>query len=162
MRRKKIYKLNRKEADQMLKNIFEANSVKPNRSSFDSILFKTIASTTLVKSCKWMAAALLVLVILAPLSFRNQNNNFSVEDMSASSQVTVVNHQLLDNAFEMILSGQNIDYTGIYCKKLDGTIVIPNKLDESQGLVVIPFDGDSLNIYITCKDGRVVQALLSK
>ena len=161
MRRKKIYKMNRKEADQMLKNVFEASDVKPSTVSFDTIILRTIASTTLVKSCMWIAVAMLVLVVAAPIAFHSPSN-FSVNDMSVSSQVTVLNHQLYDDRFEMVLSGTNIDYAGIYCKKLDGTVVIPKLSDENEHLVVIPFDGDSLNIYITCADGRVVQALLSK
>jgi len=161
MRRKKIYKMNREEADRMLKSVFAATDVEPNKSSFDTILLRTIANTTMVKTCKWIAIVMLALVIASPLFFKS-SDNFSVKDMSVSSQVTVMNHQLYEDRFEMVLSGTNIDYYGIYCKKLDGTIVMPRKINENEHLVVIPFDGDSLNIYITCLDGRVVQALLSK
>lgn len=161
MRRRKIYKMNRQEADRMLKNVFEASDIKPNKSSFDVILLRTIASTTLVRTCKWIAIAMLVLVIGSPLAFKT-HNTFSVSDMNSTSQVTVVNHRLDGDRFEMTLSGENIDYTGIYCKKNDGSIVFPILSSEKEHIVIIPFDGDSLNIYITCKDGKVVQALLSK
>lgn len=161
MRRQKVYKLSRKEADRMLKNVFEASAVEPNKSSFDMILLRTIASTTLVKTCKWISVAVLVLVIACPLAFKS-HSNFLVNDMRASSQVTVVNHNLNGDRFEMTLTGTNIDYRGIYCKKNDGTVVMPIISSEKEQFVVIPFDGETLNIYITCNDGKVVQALLSK
>jgi len=161
MRRRKIYKMNRKDADRMLKNVFEASDIQPNKSSFDMILLRTIASTTLVKTCKWISTVALVLVISSPLAFKT-NSNFTVNNMRSTSQVTVVNHKLDGDRFEMTLSGEGIDYKGIYCKKNDGSIVLPLLSSEKEHFVVIPFDGDSLNIFITCKDGKVVQALLSK
>ena len=57
-------------------------------------------------------------------------------------------------------SGTNIDYLGIYCKKNDGSVVMPTRSDSE--IVIIPYDGEALNIFITCTDGRVVQALLSQ
>lgn len=157
----KKYNMDKETANKMLQNVFDACDTTPNTTSFDTILFRSIANTTLVKACKWIAFAMLILVLVSPIAFYSRTG-FSVDNLRMSTQVTVNQHTLYDNRFEMILSGDNIDYTGIYCKKLDGTIVIPYYYEADTGKVVIPFDGDSLNIYITCLDGRVIQALLSK
>lgn len=161
MIRQKKYKMSRKEASKTLQSIFENSEVKPNTTSFDIILLRTISNTTLVRVCKIISIIMLVLVIASPLAFRN-SSELKVTGNAMTSKVTVVEHHLEDNSFTMILSGENIDYGSIYCKKLDGTVIIPSIVNAEEGRVVIPFDGDSLNIYITCKDGKVVQALLSK
>lgn len=161
MYRPKKYKMSRKEASMTLQNIFEGSEVKPNTTSFDVILLRTISNTTLVRVCKIISVIMLVLVIASPLAFRN-NSNLKVKNSPVTSNVTVTDHSLENNRFVMTLSGDNVDYGGIYCKKLDGTVVIPLEANASTGRVIIPFDGDSLNIYITCKDGKVIQALLSK
>lgn len=160
MLRGKMYKMDKQAASETLKHVFEANNAEPNKVSLDTLVMRNKANTSLVKACKWISIVTLFLVIMAPLAFHT-NENFNVEK-KASSQVTVVNHELFDNYFEMTLSGDTVDYQGIYCKKLDGTLVLPKKYDAESGKVVIPFDGDSLNIYIPCTDGKVVQALLSK
>ena len=157
----KIYKVDRKAADKMLQNVFASTETKPNSTSFNMILLRTMANTTMIKACRIIATIMLVLVLISPIAFadgRNVNNKISIP----TDRVTVLQHHLYEDRFEMILAGDSIDYTGIYCKKLDGSVVIPTKSSEDEHLVVIPFDGDSLNIYITCSDGKVIQALLSR
>lgn len=161
MRHKDIYVMDKKAASETLKNVFAANNAAPNKTSLDTLVMRTRANTTLVKSCKWIAIVALFFVTISPLAFKS-GQNFTVNNMKASSQVTVVNHELYDDRFEMVLSGDLVDYSGIYCKKLDGTVVIPTVSDRNSHFVEIPFDGDSLNIYIPCTDGKVVQAVLSK
>lgn len=156
-----IYKMDKKTASETLKNVFEANNTTPNKVSFDALVLRTKANTTVVKTCKWIAIVSLLLVTIAPLAFHS-GQKFSVNNMNVSSQMTVVDHELYEDHFEMILSGDLINYSGIYCKKLDGTIVIPTVSDRNSRTVIIPFDGDPLNIYIPCSDGKVVQAILSK
>lgn len=157
----KKYNMNREAAKNALQNVFDACETEPNTTSFDTILIRSIANTTLVTVCRWIATVALVLVLISPLAFYSREG-FSVNNFAAKADITINEHHLYKERFEMILSGDNIDYTGIYCKKNDGTVVVPYFYEEETGRVVIPFDGDSLNIYITCLDGRVVQALLSK
>ena len=100
MPRRKIYNMDRKAANKMLQNIFEACEQQPNATSFDTILFRSIANTTLVRTCKWIAIVMLFLTIASPLAFKNETG-FSVGDMSIKSQVTVVSHNLYDDRFEL-------------------------------------------------------------
>lgn len=160
MLRQKTYSINKKEANEMLQNIFEACDTAPNTVSFDTLLLRTKANTTLVTTCKWIATIFLVLVIFSPLAFHTHENVTLTN--SEHTEISVTSHHLYKDHFEMTLSGSDIDYGAIYCKKLDGTVVIPTISSEAEQIVEIPFDGESLNIYIPCTDGRVIQALLSK
>ena len=157
----KMYSMDKETAKNTLQNVFDACDAKPNTTSFDTIVLRSIANTTLVMTCKWIACIVLVFVLISPLAFY-EKEGFSVGNLRMSTQISVNEHHLYEDRFEMILSGDNIDYTGIYCKKQDGTVVVPYYYEIESGKVVIPFDGDSLNIFITCLDGSVVQALLSK
>ena len=156
-----VYKMDKKAASETLKNVFEANNAVPNKTSLDMLVLRTRTNTTLVRSCKWIAIVMLILVILSPLAFHNEQS-FSVSNMKASTQVSVVDHTLYSDHFEMVLSGDMIDYDGIYCKKPDGTVVMPISADALSHIVEIPFDGELLNIYIPCTDGKIIQAVLSK
>ena len=161
MNRPKTYSMNRKKANETLQNVFEACETTPNSVSFTTLVIRTRANTTLVSTCKWISVVALILVILSPLAFHS-HGKLEVTDAKAITQVSVVSHRLYSDHFEMKLSGSEIDYGGIYCKKLDGTIVIPTVSDAEEGIVEIPFDGDSINIYIPYGDGGILQALLSK
>lgn len=161
LRSEKIYKMDRKTASRTLQNVFEASNTAPNRVPFDKIVLRTIANTTMVRICKWIAVAMLILVLISPLAFL-ENDNFEVSNLRAATQVSVVDHEMYDGYFEMKLSGDTIDYSGIYCKKTDGTIVLPTLSDKESHIVRIPFDKDELNIYIPCTDGKVVQAILAQ
>ena len=161
MRRAKIYKMDKKMASETLKNVFEANHTEPNKVSLDTLVMRNMANTTLVKVCKWISIVSLILVIMAPMAFHNREN-FNMENVASQSRVMVVEHQLYSDYFVMVLSGDTIDYAGIYCKQSDGKLVLPKSYNEETGNVVIPFESGTLNIYIPCTDGKVVQALLSK
>lgn len=161
MGRAKMYKMDKRAASETLKNVFEANNAEPNKVSLDTLVLRNKANTTMVKVCKWIAIVMLVLVIIAPLAFHS-HGNLNLDGIKTSSQVKVVSHELYDDHFVMVLSGDTIDYEGIYCKELNGKLVLPTSIDRNTGTVVIPYDKGTLNIYIPCTDGKVVQAMLSK
>lgn len=161
MMRQKKYSMNRKDANRTLQNVFEACDAAPNSVSFTTLVIRTKANTTLVSVCKWISVVALILVILSPIAFYD-HGKFDTTGIEQTEKISVLSHKLYNDHFEMVLSGNDIDYGGIYCKKLNGTVVIPSSADAETGIVEIPFDGDSLNIYIPCSDGSVTQALLSK
>lgn len=149
-------------ANQTLQNVFAACNKKPNTIPFDKLVLRGLAQTTLVSICKWSAAVFLLLVLLSPLAFRNPD--FSVSSKGFGQRIAIVDHHLYTSSFEMELSGGNIDYTNIYAKKPDGTVVFPSSvsLNGKTMTVRIPYDGTSLNIYIPDTDGNIIQAVLSK
>lgn len=157
---KKKYSMDMDTANQTLQNVFAACNQQPNTIPFDKLVLKGLAQTTLVKGCKWSAAGFLLLVLLAPLAFRN--TDFTVSSRGFGQQIAIEDHQLYENYFIMRLSGENVDYDNIYAKKTDGTVVFPSSVDPAERSVVIPYDGSSLNIYIPDSSGNVLQAILSE
>lgn len=160
MSRTKKYNLNKKMADETLKNVFAACDQSPSNKSFDYIIVKNIANTSMVKMAKWIAAVLLILVMICPLAFRVG----STKQVTARNGVTVVSHELdkEGNRFILRLNGEGIEYSAIYAKTENGNIVVPTDVDEKQGTVVIPFKQGTLNIFVPNEDGTVLQAVLSK
>ncbi|MFT3984939.1 MAG: hypothetical protein QM697_13610 [Lachnospiraceae bacterium] len=157
---KKKYSMDRNTANQTLQNVFAACNQPPNTIPFDKLVLKGLAQTALVKVCKWSAFCFLLLVLLAPLAF--QNSEFTVSSKGFGQRIAIENHRLYADHFIMQLSGGSIDYENIYAKKPDGTVVFPVSADPDSGSVVIPYDGNSLNIYIPDNSGNVLQALLSE
>ena len=155
----KKYNLNKKLADKTLKNVLEACEYAPNSQSFDYILAKNIANTTLVKMGERIAVILLILVLLSPLVFTSVKKNSALQN-----EVTVVSHELdkSQGVFVMQLRGAGIEYSGIYAKNESGDIIIPDRVEEETGTVWIPFSGGLINIYVPSDDGTVMQAVLSK
>lgn len=156
----KKYNINKKLADETLKNVFAACDQTPSNKSFDYIIAKNIANTSMVRIAKWISLLLLILVALCPLTFRTGENHKSI----SKNEVSVVSHELdgKGNRFILHLKGKGIEYTAIYAKTENGDIVVPSEIDEKTGTVVIPFKKGTLNIYVPNEDGTVMQAVLSK
>ncbi len=160
-RRNKIYSINKKAANEALQKVFEACEQTPNTQSLDALLFKNIANTTLVKFGKWMSVALLVLILFCPLVFYFEGKEHKSE--YHHTDISVAGHYLDEenDCFVMQLSGEDIDYDGIYAKKENGSVIYPIETDEN-GTVKFRFESGTLNIFIPDTEGGVVQAVLSK
>ena len=159
--KKKTYNIGRKQANETLMNVFAACDQAPNSKSFDYLVVKNIANTTMVKVGKRMSIVLLLLVIICPLAFRT-SDGYSL--MKRKNPVVVVSHHLdkENDCFVMELRGVGIDYDGIYAKNETGQIVVPSSVNEETGEVCIPFTEGNLNIFVPNEDGSVIQAVLSK
>lgn len=159
--RNKKYNIDKKTADETLKNVFAACDKTPNSQPFDYILVRNIANTTMVKAGKRVAIVLLMLVIICPLAFRGSGDNSA---NNHKNPVQVVSHHLDKDAqrFVMEVTGKGIDYKGIYAKNESGEIIAPSMVDEKSGVVAIPFTEGTINIFIPNEDGTVTQAVLSK
>ncbi len=160
-RRNKIYSINKKAANEALQKVFAACEQEPNTQSLDSLLFKNIANTTLVKTGKWISIALMILVLLCPTVFYVAGKG--ADHKAHKADITVTNHYLDEEneCFVMELSGQDIYYEGIYAKTEDGTVMYPIESGPDK-TVKFHFEGGTLNIFIPDTEGGVVQAVLSK
>ena len=159
-KRNKIYSLNKKAANEALQNVFAACEQEPNTKSLDALLFKNIANTTLVKTGKWIAVALLILVLLSPLVFYMSSKDAA--NSPKNTDIKVTQHYLDEEneRFVMEVSGSNIYYEGIYARKEDGSTIYP--IEASDGTVVFHFESGTINIFIPDTEGGIVQAVLSK
>lgn len=158
---KKKYNMTNIEADKTLQNVFAACDQQPNETSFERIRVRSIAGTTVVKTGLLISYIFLLLVLVAPLPFIDADQD-SVKHEESSGNITIVSHSLEKGIFTMAISGDDVSFDGIYCKRIDGEIVFPIMTDPSTGTVTLPFDGRDLNIFIPCKNGDTIQALLYK
>ncbi len=159
---KKKYSMDLNTANDILQNVFAAGDVAPNTIPFDKLVLRGMAQTTLVKCCMSVAIGMLVLVLLAPLAFRS--SDFKVTDKSALKVFEIMDHTLYQSEFMLTIKGSNIDYKGIYAKKIDESIVFPLRVRFVNGdtEVTFPYDGDALNLYIPDQNGNVLHAVLSE
>ena len=160
-RRNKIYSINKKVANETLQNVFAACEQTPNTRSLDALLFKNIANTTLVKTGKWMAVALLVLILFSPFVFYVAGKEAKTKPHK--TDIIVTQHYLDEENgyFVFRLSGSDIYYEGIYAKSGDGTVIYPVETSDD-GTVKFRFKEGTLNIFIPDTEGGAVQAVLSK
>ena len=124
-------------------------------------LKKNIANTTLVKFGKWISIALLVLILFCPVVFYIEGKESKTQ--YHKTNISVTGHYLDEenDCFVMQLTGDDIDYEGIYAKKENGTVIYPIETDNG-GTVKFRFESGTLNIFIPDTEGGVVQAVLSK
>ncbi len=160
-RRNKVYSINKKAANEALQNVFAACEQTPNTQSLDALLFKNIANTTLVKVGKWLSIALLVLILFCPVVFYMAGKEQATQDHRTNIKVTGHYLDEENGCFVMQLSGDDIDYEGIYAKKENGSVIRPVETDEN-GTVKFRFESGTLNIFIPDTEGGIVQAVLSK
>lgn len=158
---KKTYVMNKKEANDTLQNIFDACNMSYNTVPFDKLMLRSMAETKLVKVFKYIGIFFLVLSILSPLAFK-RDQNFMISGTKPGQPIVVVDHQLYGGYFAMTLYGSKIDWENIHCVDDTGAILYPSSIDKETGVVVIPYDCDSFNIYIPNTDGYVLQGVVSK
>ncbi len=156
------YTMDMTTANNILQNVFIAGQQAPNPTPFDKIVLRSRAKTTLVTTCMWIGIVMLLLVLLSPLAFQNQD--LKVTNISEAKSIEIVDHQLYTKEFVMQIAGDRLDYQQIYATKPDGSVIFPSRIRFVDGNteVTIPYDGSSLNLYIPDLDGNVMQAVLSE
>ncbi len=161
MARKK-YNMDINTANDILQNVFAAERVEPNTVPFDMIVLRGMAQTTLVKICILVATVMLTLVLLAPLAFRT--SDFRIDEKNSTHTLHVLEHQLYETEFVMMIEGTNVNYTKAYALKNDGTVIFPTRIQfvNSNLEITFPYDGEALNLYIPDSDGHMLQAILSE
>ena len=156
----KRYNMKKSVANETLQNVFAACNKTPNSTNFDLLIFKGIAQTTLVSTCKWIATGLIFVTLVAPVSLIN--TDFKVDTGGiASDKILVKNHELYSDCFILYLQGENIKYDSIYAKDNEGNVLFPQSTDTTNQVVVFPYSDKSLTIYIPDSDGHTLTARLS-
>jgi len=151
-----IHNLDKNKVNDLLENVLDSCDIPSSSKSLDSIMLKRKLESKPLLIFKYVSLAFLILAICTPLAFR-PDPDFSI--VSKSPTVAVTNHSLYESCFVMTLIG-DADYKNIYAKKDDGTIILPDTADDENGVVIFPYNGDSLNIYIPTVNGTYIQAVL--
>lgn len=149
---------NTETASEMLNNILDSCNIPPAAESLDKIMLKRSLEKKPLRILKVTAAFFLVIAVLTPLTFR-QDPQFSV--LTRSRNVAINSHNLYEDCFIMTLSG-SADYKNIYARKNDGAIIFPDQIDRTSGLVIFPYNGEALNIFIPTTGGECIQAVLNE
>lgn len=152
------YNLDSDAANALLNNVLDSCNIPPSSKTIEEVVLKRELERKPISILKYIAIVFLVLSVLAPLCF-NKDPQFSV--IEASKTVAVTSHTLYEDCFVMTLSG-DADYGNINSRKNDGALIFPDKIDEASGLVIFPYNGEALNIYIPTKSGGCIQAVLNE
>lgn len=152
------YNLDNSTANELLNNVLDSCNIPPSPKSLDEVMFKRNLEKKPLAFAKYLAVLFLILVVISPLFFK-RDPNFSV--VTTSKHVAVSSHALYEDCFVMTLTG-SADYDSIYARKNDGAYIFPDSIDNTSGLVIFPYNGDALNIYIPTKNGETIQAVLNE
>lgn len=158
MQDKPNYTLDKATADNMLNNILDNCNISPSSEVASTEIKRRSRQRSNIRVCKILAALFLVITVLAPLAFK-RDPKFTI--ITSSKTVAVSSHNLYDDCFIMTLSG-DADFDNIHAKKNDGAIIFPSIVEKDTGIVIIPYNGEALNIYIPTKTGECIQALLNE
>ncbi len=150
----------RQAAGDTLKNVFAACNIESDNINFDLLILKSIAQTTLVDACKWIAIGFLFFTLVSPVALIN--NDMKIESRGiANDRIIILDHQLYRDHFILLLAGNDIDYDAIYARTKDGDVIFPLELDKDNGLVKFPYNNESLTICIPDEHGHTLSATLS-
>ncbi|MDO4187863.1 MAG: hypothetical protein Q4D29_02635 [Lachnospiraceae bacterium] len=152
------YNLDKSKANDMLNNILDSCNIPPSSENIETIMMKKKLERKPLVILLHIAVLFLILVVLSPLAFK-EDPNFTV--IKTSKTVVVADHVLYDDCFVLTLSGA-ADYKNIHAAKYDGALIYPDVIDETTGLVIFPYKGDALNIYIPTNSGECIQAVLNE
>ncbi len=153
--------MNKKKANDTLQNVFDACNMSYNTVPFDKLMLRSMAETKLVTVFKYISIAFLIIAILSPLTFK-RDQSFSISQTAPGQPIVVVDHQLYEEHFLMILYGNNIDWGQIHAIDENGAIIYPSSVVPENGTVIIPYKCDAFNIYIPNTDGYVLQGVVTK
>ena len=158
--RSKRYSMPRQAAGDTLKNVFAACNIESDNINFDLLILKSIAQTTLVDACKWIAIGFLFFTLVAPVALIN--NDIKIESRGiANERIIIRDHQLYKDHFILMLAGNDIDYDAIYARTGDGDVIFPISVDRENGIVKFPYNNEALTICIPDEHGHTLSAALS-
>lgn len=160
--RRNKYNINKKAADEALKNVFAACDVEPNDRPLEVIRVINVANNAVVKVGLRIAIALLIFILILPFVFKAAQKQAELHK-TMECRVEVTSHYIDDAGyFTMHIEGVGIDYDNIYAKADDGHLVYPYDCDSKFGIIKFPLEDSSLNIYVPMTDGTTMHAVLSK
>lgn len=157
---RKKYSMSKQEANNMLNNVLAACNIDSENINFDLLILKSIAQTTLIDTCKWIAIGFLFLILISPVVLIN--NEMKIESRGiANERIIIRNHQLYSDHFVLELAGEDIAYDEIYARNAGGDVIFPTSIDEASGHVEFPYSSEALTIFIPDIHGHTLNASLS-
>lgn len=155
------YKLNKKQANEMLQNVFKTCDVEPSSDSFDKLILKDFAKTQYVLIARYIAIFFLVICAISPLCIKKDEYFVVMKNNTHKMSVIIEDHELFEDHFTMTLFGDDILYGNIYAYSNEN-LIFPTKVDIKNSTVTFPYDGNALDIHIPVKSGEELNAILSE
>ena len=159
-KKSKRYQMDIKTADQMLQNVFAACDTTPNKVPFDKIVLRNKTNVRSERLLIGITAFLFILTLVTPLLLPKGNAFVSV-DSTMGRPLTVVSHEMQDEAFLITFEGNKIDITSSYMEANDGSVVYVSSYDEFTNTVTFPYDKKEYNIYVYDVTGKCIHLLLT-
>lgn len=158
--RRKKYSMPKQAAGDTLKNVFAACNIESDNINFDLLILKSIAQTTLVDACKWIAIGFLFFTLVSPVALINGDMKIESRGI-ANDRIIIRDHQLYKDYFILQLAGNDIDYDAIYARTGSGKVIFPTETDKDSGIVRFPYNNEALTICIPDEHGHTLSATLS-
>ncbi len=155
------YKLNKKQANEVLQNVFKTCEVEPNTESFDKLIIKDFTKTQSVLIARYIAIFFLVICAISPLFIKKDEYFAVVSSDTRVLPVIIEDHELYEDHFTMTLFGDNVLFGDIYAFSAD-KLVFPTNIDIKNKTVTFPYEGKELDIHIPIKGSEELNAVLSE
>lgn len=158
--KKNKYEMNIDTANEILQNVFAAESKTPNTVPFDKLVLRQKANTRFYDRILVILFLVLLLTFLSPLALTpltgNPNTGF------ISNSVELVDDYVEEGFLYLQLDGMLILYEDAYLETADGTQYSVISYDESIGTLCFPYiEGTESNIYIPLEGGQTFHLLLT-
>ena len=138
-----------------LDNIFKAIDKEPGKITsgvrFKQRVINLLSNTffeIFIRTIPFLVLAVLLLHIVTTVSAKR-------------TKFEVVSHHVEENALYVTVTGGKIDPKTSYMVSEDGLVTISPTVDKKTNTAVFDFDGAQYNVYISSKDGRTIQILVS-
>lgn len=155
------YKLDKKQANEVLQNVFKTCEMEPNTESFDKLIIKDFTKTQSVLIARYIAIFFLMICAISPLFVKKDEYFALVSNESKNLSVIIDNHELFEDHFTMTLFGDNILFGNIYAFTGE-ELVFPTNIDIKNKTVTFPYEGKELYIHIPVKGGDELNAVVSE
>lgn len=157
-KKKKKYRMDMKQADSTLQNIFAACEQKPNTIPFDKLILRQKLNTRIYDRLLTLTAFLLLITFLSPLAVAPVAGLFSD---GSPGKVELIHDSMSDAILSLTLSGEGIQFEQAYQELPDGTIEKPVSYDKETLTICFRYHETEANIYIPVENAPVFHILVS-
>lgn len=155
------YKMNSKQAEDTLSNVFKACNIKElvQEVSLKEIQEKQRKENKSYRVILSIAFVFLLLLLISPFAFHKPAADFQTQ--SNSSGLQIFQHHVEDSIFHLTLSGSDIDYEHIEIYTSDGEVVPTASYDKETNTITFSYTNEELNLFIPDTNGHTLHLLLT-
>lgn len=158
--------MDKKAADDTLKTVFAACNQQPNETDMNSLVENKEEYSRKYKHSFIIAIAAFILFFFSPLAFAPFSGTFAPDEFDPApaangAAITIEHHELTEDQFILVVSGELVDFTSAYAVNPEGIRIYPVSYSSMTGEIIFPYDNTEWNIYISDYNGEQLHLLLS-